>query len=122
MRTLTMIFLAIVMLFVGKSYAQDQTPEEKATALTENMQEQIGFSDETYKKVYEVNLTFATKTQSLKTQDLSKMKKFQALKDLDEERDTSLKQILTEDEYDAFQDHKKENRKTMKEKFKASRS
>ena len=123
MKTITKIlFVSIALLFVNQTFSQENTLEDKAATLTQNMQEQIGFSDEVAEKVYDINLEFVTKTDELKQSDTSKFKKFKSLKKLDENRDKALKDVLTKEEYETFKKNKSENRKTFKEKIKESRN
>lgn len=110
------------MLLGSYSFSQDDmSNEERATETTKMMQTQIGFNEETYAKVYDVNLQFVTKNQELKQSDVSKFKKFNALKKHDKERNKALKDILTKDEYKAFKKHKSDNRSAFKDRFKATR-
>ncbi|AWM14382.1 hypothetical protein NHF50_11175 [Flavobacterium sp. NRK F10] len=115
------VLLAVFFVSFG-AFAQEKTTEEKATEMTERMKEQIGFNEETEKKVQEINLDFVTKTEEIKEKDSGRMTKFKELKALGEERETQLKEVLTEEEFEAFKDHKTENRKEMKQRFKANRS
>lgn len=116
-----LLLLSVFFVNIG-IFAQEKTTEEKATQLTERMKEQIGFSDETKEKVQEINLGFAKKTEEIKAGSSSKLTKVKELKTADEERDAKLKEVLTEEEYKKFKDKKSDNRKEMKERFKANRS
>lgn len=109
------------MLLGSYSFSQDMSNEERATEITKTMQTQIGFNEETYAKVYDVNLQFVSKNQELKQRDVSKFKKFKALRKNDKKRKKALKDILTKDEYKAFKKHRSDNRSAFKDQFKATR-
>ncbi len=117
----TLMWITVLFLSLG-AFAQEKTTEERATEMTEKMKEQIGFNEDTQKKVQEINLDFVTKTEEIKKTDSSRMTKFKELKTLGEERESQLKEVLTEEEFDAFKEHQSENRKELKQRFKANRN
>lgn len=116
------ITLVLLVLLGNFAFSQEISNEDKAIEMTQNMQEQIGFSDEAYAKVYDVNLEFVNKTQELKQRDVSKFKKFKALKKMDDKRNKDLKDVLTKAEYELFEKNKSDNRKAFKDRLKDTRS
>lgn len=116
------ITLVLFVLLGNFAFSQEISNEDKAIEMTQNMQEQIGFSDEAYAKVYDVNLEFVNKTQELKQRDVSKFKKFKALKKMDDKRNKDLKDVLTKAEYELFEKNKSDNRKAFKDRLKDTRS
>ncbi|MDK2772641.1 MAG: hypothetical protein KYX68_10510 [Flavobacterium sp.] len=117
------IIILLLMLIVNiVTFAQEKTADEKATELTKKMKEQVGFKDEVTEKVQAVNLEFVKKTEEIKASDSGKMSKMKEFKAADENRDTKLKEVLSEDEYAKFKDKKSDNRKELKERFKANRN
>jgi hypothetical protein len=120
MNHLKRFFFTALMFFAIIGYAQEKTPEEKATALTKDMKSKIGFNDDAYTKIYPINLHFLKETDILKKEE-SKAEKFKKLKQLDEDRDTELKKILTEEEFKKFKDYKTKNRKKFKDNYRERR-
>lgn len=116
------ITLVLLVLLGNFAFSQEISNEDKAIEMTQKMQEQIGFSDEAYAKVYDVNLEFVNKTQELKQRDVSKFKKFKALKKMDDKRNKDLKDVLTKAEYELFEKNKSDNRKAFKDRLKDTRS
>ena len=115
-----MTILLFLLATVG--FAQGKTSEEKAAALTEKMQSEIKFSDETKTKVHAINLDFVNKASELKASDASKMERFKALKQLDDDRADQFKKIFSQTEYAAFEKFRQENREQMKERVKERRN
>jgi hypothetical protein len=120
MKTSTLI-LVLFLFFTGVSFAQDNSADQKAKALTERMKTQLTLNDDQYKQVYDINLDFVTKLGTVKEEGGSKMSKFKALKTIDGDRDAALKKILTAQQFKDFQTHKKENREEMKARYKESK-
>jgi len=123
MKTWARFLVLMVICLIGQIVLSQEgdSLEEKATNLTSNMQEKIGFSADVKSKVYDINLKFINDSHKLKSDETSKLEKFKSLRKLDNERDDSLKEIFTKEEFEAFQKFKEENRETMKEKFKEAR-
>lgn len=115
-------FSLFFFIFSFSVFAQEKTNEQMAEEMTKHMKSQIDFNDENYDKIYQINLDFVSQTAELKSDtQLGKIEKVKKLKELDENRDKQLKEVLTEEEYKKFQDNKSENKKTMKERFGQSR-
>jgi hypothetical protein len=114
-------FLLIGLLFVCNIICAQKktssTPEERAGKLTEWMKTNLQLSDSEVSKVQDINLKYANKTQGLQTATLSRKEKMQVLKDNDKAKDAELKNVLTTDQYNAYQAKKEEIRKQMKEKM-----
>ena len=121
-KTISITLIALVLLISSTITAQEKqkTPEEKATLMTQTLKEQIQFSDETEEAVYEINLKFVNDLSAVKDKDISKYKKAQELKALDQERNAALKEVLTEEEYKLYEDNKPKNRRALRDKFKSS--
>lgn len=124
MKVLSRLLIATLLSLVSISMSSQElnTIEEKAADLTSKMQEAIGFSNENKDKVYDINVDFLSKMQSLKLEEDSKIKKFKGLKQLDEKRDKALKEIFNKEEFESFEKFKEENKETIKQKFKAARN
>jgi hypothetical protein len=81
------------------------------------MKTNLQLSDSQVSQVHDINLKYAKKTQGLQTTTLSRKEKMQVLKDNDKAKDAELKNVLSADQYNAYQVKKDEIRKQMKEKM-----
>jgi hypothetical protein len=97
--------------------AQHKTPEERAKTLTDTMSAKLSLTEDAYKKVYDINLAFVTKSAALKKEDRDKSTKMTEMRTIGSERDTALKAVLSEEQYKEFKELKKENRKAMRGKL-----
>lgn len=111
------LFIAAFLITACAANAQEKA-SEGAQKITDMMKEQLKLSDDQYKKVYTVNEDFLKQIKSMKESDAGKKGKMQQFKDIDAKRDEKLKSILSKDQYAYFQEHKKENRKKLREYFK----
>ena len=110
------------LLFVGLLTAEAQrgqgqrgqrlSPEEQAKKQSETFQEELGLSDEQYKKTYDVLLA-SNKNRAEKMQELRASGDFQAMRTtfqkMQEETDKKLKEIFTDVQWTAYEKWKKEN-------------
>ncbi len=119
-------FLLITLLLtVNIAWAQKKTsltPEERATKITEWMRINLQLNNDQATQVQTINLKYANKTQELKTQSMSRKQKMQALKDNDKAKDAELKNVLTADQFKAYQAKKEEIRKQMKERMREKKT
>lgn len=119
MKTVLIIFLALFC--VGSIQAQSKTPEEWAVQRTDSLQQVLTLTTEQYPQVYSIELAFAQKADPIRKSSDGKVQKLKALKELDEKRDTELKTVLTEEQFSAYSEKKKAQRKQFKEQYKANR-
>lgn len=110
-----MLFAAVMLLCVTVATAQDKNVDG-AKAVTSYMKEKLALNDSQYQKVYSVNLTFLQKVEdnAKKNKGADKIKKLRALED---ERDTKLKSVLSEDQYKNYVGNKAANRKKIAEYY-----
>ena len=106
--------IAILLLTGITVSAQHKTAEQKAKNLTDTMSSRLSLNEDQYKKVYDANLNFVTKASSLKKEDGDKSTKLGKIRSLNNERDATLKTILSDEQYNQFKAFKKENKKGMK--------
>ena len=66
---------------------KDLSPSERATKLTDWMDDKLNLTDTQETEIYAVNLKYAQKTESLKNSNLSRREKFQTLKGYDQAKD-----------------------------------
>lgn len=81
--------------------AQKKTPEEKARMMTEKMKDKLSLTDEQYSKVEAANLDFVTKKFALK-QEGDKTGADDKIKSLQDEYNSSMREILNEEQYRKF--------------------
>lgn len=110
--------IAILLLFTLNAAAQDKKGAEAARAVTNNMKEDLSLNDGQYTQVYAVNLNFMEKAIENRDSGKSKIEKAKRLKALDDERDTKLKSVLSDDQYKKYLANKAENRKKLREHLK----
>jgi hypothetical protein len=125
-KILVCICILITLLFtVNIIWAQKKTsstPEERATRITEWMKTNLQLNNDQATQVQNINLKYANKTQGLQTQSMSRKQKMQTLKDNDKAKDAELKNVLTADQYSAYQAKKDEIRKQMKERMREKKT
>lgn len=107
---------ALLIMFAFNVAAQDKAAEG-AKAVTAQMKEQLSLNDSQYSKVYGINLAFLQKAIENKGSGKTKVDKLKRLKALDEERDTKLKSVLSDEQYKIFTANKAENRKKIRQHF-----
>ena len=113
--------MALFMLVSVSSFSQNKphkTPEEKAKMMSDKMKTGLALSDDQYQKVQTINLDFANKTSAV-PKDGDKSAWMSKMKECDEARSKSLKEVLTADQFTKYESMKKEMRGKMKEKEKA---
>jgi len=113
---LSSLALALLIAFANHSQAQ-QEKSEFAKAITDSLKSQVGLSDEQYPKVLAVNESFVAKSQQIKSEGGSKIAMLKKMRAAGEERKTSLKALLTDEQYKKFEEHQEENKKMIKEHF-----
>jgi hypothetical protein len=84
------------------------SPTERATKLTDWMDEELNLTDIQESNVFDVNLKYAKKTESLKNSNLSRREKFQTLKQYDKAKDLDLQEYLYKDQFETYEQKKKE--------------
>jgi hypothetical protein len=103
------IFLTMMILFsVFNGQAQEKS--ELPQKMTDKMKKELSLTEEQYPKVLAANEQFAAQMTALKEGGGSRFSKLKKLKAIDSERDKALKNVLTEVQYTAFLEQKKENR------------
>lgn len=117
---LSLAAMTVIMLISTASFAQDKmphkTPEERAKMMSDKMKTELSLTDDQYQKVQAINLDFANKTKDIKKDGADKAGWAEKMKPLDEERTTSLKGVLTPDQFTKFESMKKDMKDKHKEK------
>lgn len=121
LRTALIFILAILTISIS-SFAQDKdskpkkTPEERATLITDKMKTSLNLTDEQYSKVYELNLQRIKERQAFKEE---KSKTDSDIKKKRSEYMTSLKGILTDEQYQTLKKIQKEKKSRNGQKDKS---
>jgi hypothetical protein len=113
----TIVASLALLLFVAVSANAQDKAADGAKAVTSHMKEQLKLNDSQYTKVYAVNLDFMQKAMDNKKADKTKVEKAKRLKALDDERDTKLKSVLSDEQFKIFIANKAENRKKLRQHF-----
>ncbi|ANI88064.1 hypothetical protein A9P82_01285 [Arachidicoccus ginsenosidimutans] len=95
---------------------QDSTATKK---LTDKMKTELSLTDKQYSEVYAINQNFISQLQALQSSGGGRFAKLKKMKSIANNRDKQLKQILTSEQYQAFEKNKAANREKMKEAYKA---
>lgn len=93
--------------------------EAVAQKMTDQMATRLDLTPGQVTQVHGINLTFAQKAAPIVKGSGSKRSKLQALKPLGADRDSALQQVLSADQMTAFRNLQQENRKRMKQRYKA---
>lgn len=99
----------------SKSEWMEKPAEERAQIITDWMTEELSLKDDQKSDTYDINLKYAKKGDELKAASGSKMSKFKKMKAYGEDKDAELKKVFTDEQYQAYQDKKKDMRDKMKE-------
>ncbi len=103
------MFIITAILFTALNI-RAQEKKELPQQMTDKMKTQLSLSEEQYPKVLAANEQFISQMSAMKDGGGSRLSKLKKLKAIDSERDKALKKVLTEEQYAAFQEQKKENR------------
>lgn len=112
-----LLFLLMFGIYTHKTQAQTAKKNELAKAMTDTMKVQLDLNDTQYQQLYDINLDFTGKVQDIKNNGGSKLQKLNKLKTLNKERDASVKNALSKEQYEKYIDLKKDNRTEAKRRF-----
>ncbi len=114
----TLILSTILYLLTSVAMAQSSlTPEERAQMQTEWMKVNLKLNNSQLVRIDAINIEYAQKMEKVKDID-GKSNKLKAAKKISEEKDEKLKQLLNEEQFQLYLDHKKELRKNAKNMYK----
>ena len=106
----------LLLMFTLNANAQDKAAAG-AKKVTEHMKEQLSLNEGQNDKVFAINYTFLQKVIENKDSGKNKIEKAKRLKELEGDRDTKLKSVLSDDQYKKYVATKAENRKKLREHF-----
>lgn len=124
MKQLIRFFLfAMLISLTGSAMAQDssktkpkRSPEELSKMQTQQFKRKLSLTAEQEPKVSAALLDYSTKLVAARDSKGGKMKKMQELKHLNEAKDQSMKQILTEQQYADYLKIMEEQKEKLKER------
>jgi periplasmic protein CpxP/Spy len=124
MKQLIRFFLfAMLISLTGSAMAQDsskakpkRSPEELSKMQTQQFKRKLSLTAEQEPKVSAALLDYSTKLVAARDSKGGKMKKMQELKQLNEAKDQSMKQILTEQQYSDYLKLMEEQKEKLKER------
>jgi hypothetical protein len=108
--------VALVLAFTMNASAQDRAASG-AQKMTDNMKTELKLTDEQYGKVLEINKSFAEKASEARKSTTDKAVAKEAVKGHNEERETKLKAVLTEEQFKTYLAKKEEKKKAARQRF-----
>lgn len=102
--------VALVLAFTVNASAQDRAANG-AQKMTDNMKAELKLTDEQYGKVLEINKNFAGKTSEARKSSTDQKVVREAVKGFNDERETKLKAVLTEEQFKTYLAKKEEKKK-----------
>jgi hypothetical protein len=123
--TLNLCFALILLLATTSAFAQDvaetlknRTPEQRAVALTQIMKAELKLDTVQTKKVQDINIKYASKTEAVMKGDGGKFAKFKQMKDIQKSKDAELKGAMNSDQFKQYQVMEQQMIDKVKEKMK----
>lgn len=119
----TLIAVAVLSLSLsGVAVAQlaalkNTTPQQRATVLTKLMQEKLGLSSDTLQKVSAINLAYANKAQPVIQGANRPLEELREMKEIDEQKDAALKNVLSPAQFEQYQAAKAELRQKFEQRI-----
>src|SRR5262245_16389875 len=92
------------------------TPEQRAKTQTELMKEKLALTPEQLSKVEAINLDAAQKGQAVFTGMQPRADKLKAAKEIQQAKETALKEVLTPDQFGRYQTARDELKQQMKQR------
>ena len=91
----------------------DKTSIEKARILTDKQKEQIDFSDDQEKQMFDINLRFVKEMDAI-SQEGRTMSTFRKLRDMSNRKDKEVNAVLNKDQFEIYKKLNKDIRSQMK--------
>ena len=109
---------ATTMAAAATTTVTDPKIEAQAKALTDKMKESLSLTDEQYLLVYEANLKYLKKNTAATSKSESSLAKIKAVQTAAQTKETEMKAILTEEQFQKYQGVKDKVKATAVEKLK----
>lgn len=97
---------------------KDSTPEQRAKMQTEWMKTKLALNSSQIRQVYDLNLQYAKKNEPILQSNEGKMAKFKKLKAIQQEKSSVLSKILTDEQFEKYQEMKDQMIQNFKNKRK----
>ena len=105
--------VAIVLAFTLNASAQEQSTADAAKKTTDIMKTELSLTDVQYKKVLDINTVFTDKVAEARKSSTDKKQTAQVVKGLKEEKENTLKTVLTDDQYKLYLAKKEEKKQAF---------
>ncbi len=114
---MTVLFVAMISVATAQQRGTPPSPEERAKSLTERLDKTVGLTDDQKTKIQAINLDLAKKTSEAMQNNRGDRDAMRAkMQEIDTERDTKYKTVLTEDQFKKYADEKAKLEKERQER------
>ena len=96
---------------------KNTTPQQRATLLTKLMHRKLGLTGNTLQQVSAINLEYANKMQPILQGADRPLEELREIKDLNEQKDTALKKVLSAGQFQQYQAAKAELRQKFEQRI-----
>jgi len=96
---------------------KNTTPQQRATVLTKLMQKRLALSGSTLEQVSKINLEYANKAQPILQGADRPFEEMREMRDLDEQKDAALKNVLSPTQFQQYQAGKAELRQKFEQRI-----
>lgn len=109
---ISFICCSIIMEAKSQEFGSKYTPEERAKIQNEWMRENLQLANDQIVKIESLNLQYAKKMEEVK-KIKGRFSQLKAARSIGEEKDKELKEVLTKDQFNIYEDKKEELRSKM---------
>ncbi|MBV7532068.1 hypothetical protein [Chitinophaga sp. sic0106] len=110
------VLITLFTLTTTTIFSQDK--RDYIRILTDSMKARLSLNEGQYGQVYNINKSFSEKMAALRKDNvMPRAEKGKQLKQLGVTRDSSLKKVLSADQFDRYEAHKSERRQQAKERY-----
>ncbi|HEX2968827.1 MAG TPA: hypothetical protein VHO46_06945 [Bacteroidales bacterium] len=118
---LTFILIIPSIVSAQESVFKNSTPEERAHFQTEWMKSELSIDSIIVPVVYNINLKYSMKTQSVMNSNGSRIQKYRHFKDSSDAKDDELKKIFNKEQYKLYIQKKEQMKQKMKQMIQEKR-
>ncbi|MBD3749221.1 MAG: hypothetical protein IE931_06985 [Sphingobacteriales bacterium] len=118
--TIAILFITFTGAFAQKmdlETLKKMNVDERATYQTELMKSKLYLSQEQLEKISELNVRYSQKMQTIINSSDNKFSKAKAMKNIQDEKEIKLKEILTAEQYREYEKEKKEMIEKAKDQY-----
>ena len=106
----------------GLDDLKNTTPAERAAAQTAMMKEKLGLSDEQAPKIKAINEKYAEQMDPILKGSDGMFSKMRAMREVEGQKETELKGVLSDDQFQQFQAMKSEMKEKLMQRIDAQRA